>query len=352
MTTLKQVAEMAGVSISTVSRILRGDTSLSVSGDTRDRIWRCVTESGYKYNANANTSSGKLSIGYILTVTKEKFEDAFFSKIIYGMEKEIISRKCNLSFAYTMLDLENPLVLNDVLNSGCDGLIFIGCISHELYDLLIERIPHCVSIFEVPDRKMIDCVTIDYERYSYEMVSRLISMCHRDIAFIGGGGYGLTPEEYTDNTFFYQHEIRLQGYMKALIDNNIPINKKILKDGKWDIEVAYLKMKEILESGEKVTAVFAAGDKMAIGAIRAILDKKLEVPGDISVIGFDDISISSYIKPPLTTVSYPKEELGRASVKMLLENIKRKKGNSEFNRKIVYDCNIIERDSVKDLNKN
>jgi len=349
MATLKQIAEKSGVSIATVSRIINGDSNLSVAKETRERIWRSVNETGYKINVGGSMEANKPNIGYILTVTKEKFEDDFFSTVIRGIEQELISKKCNLSFAYTIYDLDDPLVLNNLLSSDCNGLIFIGNLSLELYNLLIEKIPYCISLFDVPNENMIDCVTVDYERFSYEMVSRLISAGHRDIAFIGGGGYFMSPEEYGNNSTFYNHEHRFQGYIKALIDNGIPIKKEILKDGKWDIEVAYCKMKEILDSGEKITAVFAAGDKMAIGAMRAIFDRDLNVPGDISVAGFDDISIAPYLTPSLTTVSYPKEEIGRTVVRMLLENMNSKKKNTELPRKVMFSCNIFERDSVRSL---
>lgn len=351
MVTLKHIAEKAGVSQSTVSRVINGDSSMSVSKETEERIWHSVNETGYKFNIGTNSSTNKLNIGYILTITKEKFEDTFFSTVIYGIEQGLIVNRCNLFFTYTIRDLEDPKVLNNVLNSECDGLIIIGSQNIDIYNLLIERIPCCISLFDVPNENSIDCVTTDYEKYSYKMIKKIIDMGHREIAFIGGKGYYMTPEDYCSNSSFYDHEARLRGYIKALNDSNIPVNNKILKDGDWDIETAYNKMTDILDSGEKVTAVFAAGDKMAIGVMRAILDKNLNVPGDISVAGFDDIPISAYLTPPLTTVSYPKEEIGRAAVRVLLENIKSGKKNTEFPRKIMFGCNIVERESLRSLNK-
>jgi len=141
--------------------------------------------------------------------------------------------------------------------------------------------------------------------------------------------------------FLFQPKIKIQGYLKALFDNGIGANRKILKDGKGDIETAYHKMNEILESREKVTAVFAASDKMAIGAMRAIRDNGLDAPGDISV--------AAHLRPLLRTVSYRGEELGRPAVWMLLDNIRHQNKNNERLVKLVYRCAIKQRQSVKNL---
>jgi LacI family transcriptional regulator len=345
------VAERAGVSLSTASRVINRDARISVSKVTRERIWQIVRETGYESRVGPRKTDHRPQIGYVLTATKEKFEDAFLSKIIRGIEQELIEKGCTLAISCADSDLKDPTKLDEVLASGCDGLILVGGLERPIYDQLVKGIPHCVSLFEVPDDNMIDCVTLDYERYSYKMVRLIVACGHREIAFIGGGGYHKGPEEYRPDGLFYDHEGRLQGYLKALFDSGIAVNPRILKDGRWDIEVAYNKMNEILDGGERVTAVFAAGDRMAIGAMRAIRERGLEVPEDFSVAGFDDISVSAYLAPPLTTVSHPMEELGRAAARKLLENIRNKRRNGELPVKIIYPCSIEERKSVRKLNE-
>lgn len=353
--TLRDIAEKSGVSLTTVSRIINGDKSISVAKETEEKIWKYVYELGYKINTGTKTSkkfrrkNTNLSIGYILTITKEKFEDTNFSKIIHGIEQELIAQRCDLAFAYTVLDLENPVVLNNVLNSGCDGLIFIGSLPVDMYNLLIKQIPNCVSIFDVPEENIIDCISVELEEYAYKLVKMMIKMGHKNIAFIGGKGYHLSPEENRGG-IFYKHEKRFQGYLKALVDSGIEINPNIIRDGNWDIETAYNKMREILDSNEKFTAAFAASDKMAIGAMRAIHERGLRVPEDISVAGFDDAEISKYLNPRLTTVSYPKEELGKLSVNVLIDNISAGNKITRIPKKILLPSYIIERESIKILN--
>jgi LacI family transcriptional regulator len=354
---LGDIAKKAGVSLTTASRVINGDKYISVSKETEEKIWKYVDELGYKRNKTKAPSQGNKpkrnqrvkNIGYILTRSREEFEDTFFSKIIHGIEQELLANRHNLIFAYTATDLEDPVILNSILNSACDGLIFIGSIPISFYNIITSRIINCMQIFEMPIENPINCITVDFEKYAYLIVRKMIQMGHRNIAFIGGFGYSFTSEEVGDGLFF-NHEARMQGYLKALIDNNIDINKNIIKDAGWDIEAAYKKMAEILCSGEKITAVFCSSDRMAIGAMKAIHEKGLNIPNDISMAGFDDIEIARYLNPPLTTVSYPKEEIGRIAVKYLIEYSNFTKTNDEsYPRTIIFPSNIMIRDSIKKI---
>jgi len=352
---LGDIAKKAGVSLSTVSRVINGDKNISVSKETEEKIWKYVNELGYKTN-KLKAASGKnkrknisrtKNIGYILTHGKEEFEDSFFAKVIHGIEQELIMQRHNLCFAYTAYDLEDPVVLNHALNSGCDGVIFIGTIPIDLYNLFVRQIPSCIAIFDVPYENPVDCITVDFEKYAYLLVKEIIKLGHRHIAFIGGTNYFTTMERSGEGNI-YNFEGRFRGYLKALYDSGIGINYNIIKDGNWDIETAYKKMGEILDSNEKVTALFAAGDRMAIGAMRAIQERGKNVPDDISLVGFDDIEIARYLNPPLTTVYYPKDEMGRIAVKTLIEKINNL-DNKCLAKTIILPSNIVERGSVKKI---
>lgn len=353
---LGDIAKKAGVSLTTVSRVINMDKNISVSKETEEKIWMYAQTMGYKTNKNKSLAdNGKKkktasikNIGYILTLKKENFEDSFFSKVIHGIEQELIEQRHNLAFAYTAHDMEDQVVLNNILNSECDGCLIVGTIPFEYYSLLIDRIPNCVAIFDVPEEKIIDCITVEHEKYAYSLVRMMIEAGHRNIAFIGGTGYHISPEIY-GGRYFNDREERFQGYIKALLESDIKINFNIIKDGSWDIEVAYRKMREILDGNEKITAVFAATDRMAIGAMRAIQERGMTIPEDISVVGFDDIEIAKYLNPALTTVYYPKEEIGRYAVKVLLDRIASDSDISRIPKKIMLPSNIVERDSLKSI---
>jgi DNA-binding LacI/PurR family transcriptional regulator len=343
---LKDVAKQAGVSITTASRVLKSDSNISASKETKEKIWKAAKELGYQNTNQAKQKMSSMNIGFILQMTKERFEDTFFSEIIYGIEQEIIQQKLNLAFAYIVFDLDDPAVKRSVLTSGVDGLIFIGVIPENHFSALVNAFPNCVSTLSVPSNNSIDCITIDYEDTVHLLIRQMIEYGHKDIAFIGGSGYAISPEESQDGVFF-KHEKRFQGYLKALVDCGITIKPEIIKDGNWEMEIAYYKMLEILDSGVKITAVFAAGDRMAFGAMRAIQERGLRIPEDISIAGFDDVEMAQYISPPLTTIGYPKEEIGRLAVKLLIENMHT---NKTYHKKIVLPTYIVERSSIKRIN--
>lgn len=351
---LSDIAECAGVSQTTVSRVINGDKNLSVTKETEEKIWKYVHELNYRPSRKSDASkakkkaSGKVkNIGYILTQTPESFSDDFFSKIIYGIEQELNAGRHSLAFAYNAIDLENPILYNQMLNTECDGLIFVGEIAGGLYDRLVESYPCCMSVFTIRDTKPIDCISLDFEKMAFQVVSRMIDGGHRQIGYIGGTSY-FHKLDQPDMHDFYMYEGRFRGYLKALLINHLEVNPQIVKDGEWNIDIAYLKMAEILDSGQLVTAVFAAGDRMALGAMRAIQERGLSIPGDISLAGFDDLDITRYLTPPLCTVSYPKEEMGRIAVRNLLVSIDRlERGEPRMPITTILPSEIIWRESVQ-----
>jgi DNA-binding LacI/PurR family transcriptional regulator len=343
---LKDVAEKASVSLATASRVLKADKMISVSADTRERIWKAAQELGYTpKNSTGKAKKNAKNVGYILQMTKDQFEDPFFSKIIYGVEKEINQQRMNLAFSYTAIELQDPEIFHNIKYSNVDGLIFIGNIPEHQISTLVDKIPYCVSTtFNVPGHLQMDCVSIDYEPNIYKLVRDLIIKGHRDIAFIGGSTYFLSPEDIEEG-FFYNHDPRYQGYLKALFEKGITPRQEIIKDGKWEIETAYHRMNEILDSSVNITAAITASDRMAFGAMRAIQERGMKIPEDISIAGFDDLEMSRFVTPTLTTIGYPMEDIGVIAVKLLAERIK--SGVKDYTpNKILLPTHIIHRDST------
>lgn len=272
---LKDIAEQTGYSLTTVSRVINKDESFSVSKETEEIIWNCAHELGYdkvkKREVSLKKKSVMKKIGYILTITKEKFEDSCFSTIIHGIEREAIDNRCSINFAYSATDLENSLIMKTVMESEVDGIILIGNMPNEILGQLAARFSNIVSIFDAPLEGRLDCVTVEYEQPFYELTRKLIEMGRTNIAYIGGETYKKSIEE--GGVIFDHKDERFHGYLKALIDCHVPINKGLVKNGHWDIETAYNKMKDLLESGQEIQAVEAAGDKMALGVMRAIQER-------------------------------------------------------------------------------
>jgi LacI family transcriptional regulator len=346
--TIREIAKQVGVSPSTVSRVINRDQTFSVSDDTARRILDCAQRIGYMgptrraYNRSVSKDS-TMSFGYVLTVAKEKFEDSCLSTIIHGIEQEAMDRKCTVAFAHSIMDLSDPLVVESIVHSGAKGIILIGNMPLKQFDFLRELLPHAVSIFEVPANGEVDCVTVELEKPFYQLTRELIEMGHKKIAYIGGETYS-SPVEDTGNIFFNRDD-RFQGFIKAHIDCRRPINQEIYKNGHWDIGTAYKKMGVLLDRHNDIDAVVAADDKMAIGAMRIISERGLKIPENISVVGFDNIEVSNFVTPRLTTVSYPKELLGRMALRILIENVQ---FNETIKRTIILPSEIVRRDSTSE----
>ena len=347
---LADIAKRAGVSLTTVSRVVNKDKNMSVSKETEDKIWELVNEMGYvaKKTAPKHTSKEKkeLNIGYVLTQEARDFSDTYFSEIIRGLEQELLRQGHNLAFAYRSYDLTNSAILNKILSMNCDGIIIIGEVPEEQLKELTEKIPCSVSLLSNYPNESVDLLTLDFEYYAFKVVEWMISLGHRRIAHIGGN---FRDKQINRGSLVSYERLdgRTRGYLTAMLTNCLPIDSDLIADGKWKTEDAYECMKKWLEEGRKFSAVFASSDRMAIGAMKSIQEKGLRIPEDISVVGFDDIEIGKYLNPMLTTVSYSKEDLGRYAVDLLLDQINDNgKGTLVKGKKLTLPCRIIDRESL------
>jgi DNA-binding LacI/PurR family transcriptional regulator len=350
--TLKTIAAEAGVSISTASRIMRFDGSLTIPEATRSRVLDIANRLGYlsRHNVaasgNAEPSRDKNhSLVYILPeFTQEKFKDPIISEIIGGIETEIVAHGYYLGPCHNIVEFSRPEIVHRIVKQRPDGVIFMGHMPNDLYRKVCTLIPHQLSLFSNHEDPSVNCITVDYERYGYEAVKHLIQKGHTRIAFVGGGD-AVSPED-NRHGLFYAHESRYKGYLQALIDHGISVDTSLVTDGAWHIEQAYSKSREMLALDHGITAFFVASDRMAIGVMRAIHEVGLRIPEDISIVGFDNIYGSGFFNPPITTVDYDKMYMGRLAVQYLVEGIN---GGDKPPVKTVLPCKLIERQSVGEL---
>ena len=358
MVKMEDVARLAGVSLTTVSRFLNNDETFSISKKTEARILRAVNKLGYqspntlKYKKHrmSSFSPGSVNIGYIISWDINSYDENFFSGIIQGISQELSEHKQHLAFSYRVDDLSNLIVQNKIISNNYDGVIIIGAVPPKTFDLIIKNINHQICIFETPENSTIDCITVDFEKYAYMLTDFLIKQGHRKIVFIGGPTYGTLLYSSCKTGNYYNYEARLRGYLKAHMDNNIEINEKFILDAGWIMENAYEQTKELLTQA-CFTAIFASCDRLGIGAMRAINESNLSVPDDISIVGYDDSDVGRYLTPPITTVQYAQKGIGRLAVKMLLDQIH---NNDRFNeyevgKRIIFPQKILHRDSVKTI---
>lgn len=346
--TLKDIAQAAEVSITTVSRVVNRDPFLSVSPKTEERVWHFVRKMGYPVQkprvGNQKIGSDK-RIGFIQTITQERPEETFFAKIVHGIEQEAYQNGLKVAFAFNAMDFQRDTVKESVLSSGTDGIILVGKMHEDIYSSVARYIPHRVSIFEVPDDRNISCVLIDSQRSCYKIVKKMIALGHKNIGFLGGPTEGFYPgRPFTD--LFDNWDDRLQGYEKALLESGIRVDSNLIRNGNWTMEGGYQETKNLLEEFPELTAIFSANDGMAIGSMRAVAESGKKIPRDFSIAGFDNIEMSRFTHPPLTTIDYPKEEIGRIAIQELINSMKSGERSADIRCKKLLMSDVVERDTI------
>ena len=313
MAKLKDIAERVGVSISTVSRVMKNDANRSVSDETRKKIWETAELLGYQTirpaKAKKNEPKHAYRIGCVVAMPQNKYNNPYFSVILEGIEKTLTEAGMRLEFVCSIekhMDIEQLKSL--VKDNRIDGMLVVERIDDEAYQWIKANVRHIVGV-DISD-KTLPVVSYDRAAAAKEAVAYLIEQGHRRIAYIGGS-------ELTDN---FRDERRFQGYRSAMEEAGLPIDDSWVIDVKWDVSLSYELTKRAFETGaEAPTAIFAASDMMAIAAMRAATERELKIPGDIAFFGVDNIEISEFTSPPLSTIHVPKLEMGMFAAKLLLD---------------------------------
>lgn len=315
MITIKTVAKEAGVSKTTVSRVINKQDS--ISEETKKKVLEAIEKLGYIPNESArnlrlNKNKKDLktyNIACILFAGYSKFSHPYYSNILEGIDQEAVAHRYQ-PFIYTEDQLKSDLVLlGKVINpERFDGIIFLSGGIQFLREIE-KRLRPIVCISFLLDG--VDSIDVDKARAGYDAVKYLVGLGHRRIGFVGDH---LDP---TDSG-------RFKGYSKAIGDFGLEYDKSIIEGELhgYSVEQGFKYMNKILERAKPLpTAIFGASDLTAIGAMNAIKSKGLNIPDDISVIGFDDIDQAQHVFPSLTTLRVRKKELGSLAVKRLLERI-------------------------------
>ena len=299
--TVKEIAAIAKVSVATVSRALQRPEI--VSEETRQRIHEVVKRLGYTPNAlarNLRTARTRLIIALLPDIA-----NPFFSEVIRGIEQVAHENGYSVLLGETQSSLVREQAYADMVAARqADGIITM---SHRVPAIPIDgRLPVVNACEYVKDKK-ISSVYIDNVAAAGAAVDYLVTLGHRDIAFIAGPSSSPICVD------------REQGYQLALQRAKIPANPALTAVGDFSIEAGERAIDLFLSQGHSFSAVFCSNDEMAIGAMRALISHGLRVPEDVSVVGFDDIRFARYTSPPLTTVAQPKNALGREAMTMLIE---------------------------------
>ncbi|WP_238481084.1 LacI family DNA-binding transcriptional regulator [Dyella telluris] len=299
--TVKEIAAAANVSVATVSRALQRPEV--VSETTRQHIHEVVKRLGYTPNAlarNLRTARTRLIVALLPDIA-----NPFFSEVIRGIEQVAHESGYSVLLGETQSSLVREQAYADMVAARqADGIITM---SHRVPAIPIHgRLP-VVNACEYVKDNQISSVYVDNVAAAGIAVDYLVTLGHRDIAFIGGPSSSPICVD------------REQGYRLALQRADVPVNGALMAVGDFSIEAGERAIELLLSQGQSFSAVFCANDEMAIGALRALSGHGLRVPEDVSVVGFDDIRFARYTTPALTTMAQPKNALGREAMAMLIE---------------------------------
>jgi LacI family transcriptional regulator len=332
--TLEQIAKLAGVSRSTVSRVVNDHPS--VRPEVRQRVQAVIQQVGYQPYAAARTLATRRTqvIGLIIPqAVTILFTDPFFPHLIRGM-----AEVCNTHHYHLMLSLfsncsEQENLFQQVLRSGyLDGVIVASTMLDDptIPCLLQDGVPF-VSVGRHPEEQ-VNYVDVDNARGARMATEHLLRLGHQRIATITGP-LGMMPGRD-----------RLEGYRQALASRGLPVDERLIAEADFTEGGGWAAMRRLLP--QRPGAAFVASDMMAIGAVKAIKEAGLRIPDDVAIVGFDDLPVASIVEPALTTIRQPIDRLGATAVEMLISLIE---GTVEGPQHVILPAQLVVRASCGSL---
>jgi len=332
MATLKEIAKLAKVSITTVSRTLNFDNTLSISDIKKKKIFEIAEELEYKTPRRKKIESGpKLNIGLVYWYTLvQELEDPYYLSIRRGIER--CSEKNNINI------LKIPKV-GDKFSfeafSNMDGIIAVGKFANSEIRTFAEVTKNIVFVDFSSFEGKYDSIVIDFKKAIHEVLNYFIEeKGHTNIGYLGG-------TEYVHNKNIIIGERRKQYFVEYMKKKDLYVPENIISSTFSSLS-GYNMMKEMLSYKNHPKAYFAANDSIAIGAIKAIHEAKLEIPKDIAIVGFNDIPNATYTFPPLTTVKVETEFMGEKAVELIMEQIDGRK----VAVKLTVSTSLVKRESI------
>ena len=272
MATIRQIAQMAGVSPATVSRILNNDSTLSVTEETRIRVFAVAEELHYTKKTGTDKAAFRIGILQWFSAEEEQRDD-YYLRARQGIEDYCIRNSISIVRAY-----RSDANYREVI-SALDGLICIGKFSVKETRELLTICKNVIFIDMSVDSKEVSTLTIDFKAAAREALQYLKGLGHRRIAYIGGREFASGTDAILD--------ARKKEYLSFMNKNRLS-TEGLVMEGQFSTSSGYEMMNQLLESGVPLTAVFAASDAIAYGVLRAVKEHGFKVPEDISVIGIND----------------------------------------------------------------
>lgn len=332
MATIQDIANKAEVSISTVSRILNRDTTLSVSQETREKVLKYAKDLNYQKKTRTNKK-----VQIITHATKEKeYIDPYFREITVALDHEM--NKLNLSLK-NIIRVDSNFSVNILkeIDKKC-ALIIIGRFTEESLEAIYQINPRITTIDMVNVPRHINSVTYDIYRMTFELLDKCKQNGFSKISFFGGI---ITERDIINKKNVERIDYRYKAYLAWCKENSI--TPQSWMEG-WTIEAGMLAMKYMLESGQSTEVVLTANDMIAIGAGQAIKSSEIKVPEQLQIIGINNNEMSSLVSPSISSIDIPKTTLAKEAVRLTNKHIK---GNDTNAYHININTHYIKRESTQ-----
>ena len=330
MANIYEVAELAGVSLATVSRVINPGTR--VSEKTREKVLTAMKQLGYRPNSIAQSLATRSSnsVGVLVSELNGPFYGAMLSAIEETLRAA--GKFVLVAAGHSKEELEREAI-RFLVSRNCDALIVH---TEALPDkFLLEHNEKSTPLIVVNRkvRGLADrCFSLNNELGGYLAAQSLLKLRHRKIAYISG------PLDWVDA------QQRLRGHKRALSEAGVTFDPRLLHEGDYHDTGGTEALNQLFDTGVKFSAVVCANDEMAAGAMAAAHDRGLRLPDELSIVGFDDAPISRYVYPKLSTVRYPIADMSHNAARWVLKNVYQQAGKVDVER--VFEPSFVARDSI------
>lgn len=346
MVTLKELAQMCDVSVSTISNVLNGKPK--VSEETRQRVLEVVKQTGYQANFFAQVMRKQktriigiivedlnlFSVPPIVEAIMAYCDDNNYRTILVNMRLYDKWKDTWYSNEKKILSVLQP-TLQELLSIKVDGIMYVAGHCRRINYFADDfKIP-AIIVYALSASSRFPSVIFDDEKGGYDITKYLISKGHRKIGVIAGS-----------NTNHHTQKRNL-GYQKALFEEQILFNPEWIKYGDWERESGYKQAEKLVKEG--VTAIFCMNDLMAAGAYDYLYENNITVGQDISIVGYDNNEISNFLRPQLTTVDIPLKKIGNTAAEYFINLLEDESDNNVTEKFIKLPCDMVIRESVKSI---
>ncbi|SEH67084.1 transcriptional regulator, LacI family [Rheinheimera pacifica] len=329
MATIYQVSELAGVSLATVSRVMNNNAR--VSENTRNKVLAAMEQLGYRPNSIAQSlaSNRSNSVGILVS----ELHGPFYGEMLSGIENE-----CRAAGKHVIIAAGHSEEASEkdgiefLISRSCDALILhVEAVSDDYLIKLASGNMPIVLINRFIPQLADNCISLDNELGGYLATKQLLQQGHTQLAYLAGPMWKSDAKD------------RYHGHLRAMAEHGLSFNPALLAEGDFQDSSGSACMQQLLAKGLPFSALVCANDEMAAGAMEVARAHGLNVPQDLSIVGFDNLILARYIYPKLTTIDYPIGEMGRMAARWVLKNIYQQQA---LQLKNVFEPVLVCRDSA------